>query len=189
MHMLLNILCLEDDPHDAMLVQEALKEAGIEGHVRWVSCRAEFLSALEQGGADLVLSGYALPQFDGLPALALVRGVAPDTAFILVSGTLGEEAAIESLRSGATDYVLKTRLSRLAPAVRRAVDESEGRKGRRAIELALEREGNFLRALLDSLDAGVVACDQDGILTLFNRATRELYGLPEDSPAPEGCTT
>src|SRR5207249_7876189 len=100
-----------------------------------------------------------------------------------------EEAAIESLRGGATDYVLKSRLTRLAPAVRRAVEEANERKTRHQTEVTLERERKFLRALLDSLDAGVVACDQDGTLTLFNRATRELYGLPEDSPAPEGWTT
>src|SRR6185312_8901923 len=109
----------------------------------------------------------------------------PDTPFILVSGTIGEEAAIESLTSGATDYVLKTRLSRLGPAVRRALEEANERKTRRNTEVTLERERKFLRALLDSLDAGVVACDKDGTLTLFNRATRELHGLAETPIPPE----
>jgi PAS domain S-box-containing protein len=143
------------------------------------------VAALERGNIDLILSDYALPSFDGLAALALARDAAPHAPFILLSGTLGEEAAIESLRSGATDYVLKHRLSRLAPAARRAVEEATERKTRRDAERALDRERTFLRALLDSLQVGVVACDQDGMLTFFNRATRELHGLPEEPLPPD----
>ena len=78
--------------------------------------RSGFWAALEQGGVDLVISDYLLPQFDGLAALKLVRTRWPDLPFILVSGTLGEEQAVESLKGGATDYVLKDRLLRLVPA-------------------------------------------------------------------------
>ena len=185
MYRLERILHLEDDPRDAVLVRAALEGDGIDCEVINVSTRADFISALERGDIDLVLSDFALPSFDGLSALALARQMTPDTPFILVSGTMGEEAAIESLRNGATDYVLKHRLIRLAPAVRRAVEEATERWNRRAAEEALERERRFLRAVLDNLDSGVVACDQNGILTLFNRATRELHGLPEQPLPPE----
>jgi hypothetical protein len=179
----LHILHLEDDPSDALLIRETLEHDGIDAEVKRVCSRAEFVSAIEQGDADLILSDYALPQFDGISALAIARREVPDTPFILVSGTLGEDAAVESLRSGATDYVLKTRMNRLAPAVRRAVEELEQRRTRRAVERALERERKFLRALLESLESGVMACDQDGALTLINRATRELCGMTGDAAA------
>src|SRR5258706_6202909 len=100
---------LEDDPNDALLVGEALRQEGLECQVVQVSSRETLLAAIEHGDFDLILSDYALPSFDGLSALAIIRDRMPDTPFILVSGTLGEEAAIESLRSGATDYVLKHR--------------------------------------------------------------------------------
>jgi hypothetical protein len=177
------ILHLEDDPRDALLVGETLRQSGLDPEVRLVHTRADYTAALERGDVDLILSDYSLPQFDGLAALQIARRIAPDTPFILVSGTLGEDAAVDSLRSGATDYLLKTRLHRLAPAVLRAVEEHEGRRGRRVVERALERERKFLRALLESLETGVIACDQHGTLTLFNRATRELYGMPADAVA------
>ena len=174
------ILHLEDDPRDALLVRETLRENDVEAEIECVSTREGFVSALERGDADIILSDYSLPQFDGLAALEIARGLAPDTPFILISGTIGEDAAVESLRSGATDYLLKTRLHRLAPAVRRAVEEHEERRGRRAVERSLERERKFLRALLESLESGVLACDGHGTLTVHNRATRELYGMPAD---------
>ncbi len=181
----LKIIHLEDDPNDAELILASLKQGGIEADVECMSTRAEFERAIESHSADIILSDYALPQFDGLSALAMVQRVTPETPFILVSGTLGEEAAVESLRGGATDYVLKTRLHRLPSAVHRAVEESHERARLRATEHELELERRFLRALLDSLESGVVACDENGILTLFNRDTRELHGLPEEPLPPE----
>jgi PAS domain S-box-containing protein len=181
----LKIIHLEDDPNDAELIHESLKQGGIEADVECMSTQAEFEQAIETRSADIILSDFALPQFDGLSALAMVQRVTPETPFILVSGTLGEEAAVESLRGGATDYVLKTRLHRLPSAVQRAVEESHERARLRATENELERERRFLLALLDSLESGVVACDENGILTLFNRATRELHGLPEEPLHPE----
>ena len=181
----LTIIHLEDDPNDVVLVRETLVHDGVAAEMHCVSDRDGFVAALERGDADLVISDFSLPQFDGLTALQLTRKLAPDTPFILVSGTIGEDAAVESLRSGATDYLLKTRLHRLAPAVLRAVEEHEARRGRRDVDRALEHERKFLRALLESLDSGVLACDHQGRLTLFNRAFRELHGWPGDA-APTG---
>jgi len=130
----IRILHLEDQPDDADLVRETLERQGLRFRTEWVSTREAFERALERGGTNLVLSDYSLPSFDGLSALRIVQERAPGVPFILVSGTLGEEAAIESLRSGATDYVLKSRLSRLAPAVRRALSEAEERRQHRQAE-------------------------------------------------------
>ncbi len=177
------ILHLEDEPNDAELVRATLADLGLACEVESVASRMGFVSALERGGIDLILSDFALPGFDGSSALQIAREKVPDVPFIFVSGTLGEEAAIESLRNGATDYVLKHRLSRLAPAARRALGEAEERRKRRRAEEALHNEQQFLKALLESLEAGIVACNSEGMLTFFNRATKEFHGLPE-KPIP-----
>ena len=119
----LRILLLEDDANDAELVHELLEANHFNCETTHVKTRDEFTAALERRDIDLILSDYALPSFDGLSALKLVLSARPDLPFIFVSGTLGEEEAIEALKVGATDYVLKTRLSRLVPAVQRALGE------------------------------------------------------------------
>jgi len=175
----LRILHLEDQPNDRELVRATLESEGIECRVVNVATEAEFVAELSAAAFDVVLSDFALPGFDGLSALRLVSSLAPETPFILVSGTLGEDAAIESLRSGATDYVLKDRLNRLGPALERALQQAGDRRERRTAELALLRERHFLRAVLESTQAGLIACDAGGRITLFNRAAREIHGLPE----------
>jgi len=127
-------LHLEDEPNDVELVRETLVAEGVVCETVAVSDRETFLASLEQGGFDLILSDFMLPGYDGLSALEAARTNAPEVPFILVSGMMGEDAAIASLRSGATDYVLKQRLSRLGPAVRRALRESEERGRRRHAE-------------------------------------------------------
>jgi DNA-binding NarL/FixJ family response regulator len=130
----LECLCLEDDPDDVELMQAALAEAGVECRLARVETRAEFLAALENDAYGLILADYSLPGFDGQSALRLSCERRPEVPFILVSGTLGEEVAIEALLEGARDYVLKHRLSRLCPAVRRALGEARERVGRQRVE-------------------------------------------------------
>ena len=143
----LHILHLEDDSADAMLVGSTLETEGIVCAITCVQNRDDFTAALERGGFDLVLSDFSLPAFDGLSALELAQTRCPEVPFILVSGTLGEEAAIDSLQRGATDYVLKQRLSRLVPAVRRAMLEVEGRAGRKFAERKREEYSRKLQVL------------------------------------------
>jgi PAS domain S-box-containing protein len=181
----LRILHLEDEPNDAELIRETLERDGLICEVDVATGREEFLAALERGNPELILSDFSLPGFDGPSALRIVREKTPELPFILVSGTLGEEAAIESLRSGATDYVLKHRLTRLGPAVRRAIEEAAERRKRRQVEDTLHHDRQFLRALLESLEVGVVACDAEGVLTHFNRAAREFHGLPDLGGMPQ----
>jgi PAS domain S-box-containing protein len=140
----LRILMLEDDSNDAELVQELLEIEHFVFEVTRVEARAEFLAALQQGAIDVILADYTLPSFDGLSALKLAMSICPDVPFIFVSGTLGEEVAIEALKIGATDYVLKTRLSRLVPSVHRALREARGRTERKRAEEALRRSESYL---------------------------------------------
>ena len=185
----LRILHLEDDPMDAELVMMALSAQGLKCEVQVVSRREEFGSALDRGGIDLVLADFALPAFDGMSALAIVREKYPDLPFVFVSGKLGEEAAIESLKSGATDYVLKSRLSRLGPAVQRALNEATERSKQRLTEKELEKayaeiekRAEDYRNLFNSIrDVIVVTDDNRTILHVNQPALQEVFGYqPEE---------
>ena len=123
----LRILLLEDNSDDAELIRETLEADHLVCEITCVQTRAEFLAALEDSGIELILGNSQLPSFNGTSALKLALSVRPDLPFIFVSSILGEEAAIQALKIGATDYVLKTRLSRLVPRciVRCAKPEKE----------------------------------------------------------------
>lgn len=137
----LRILHLENDPADAELVRSTLATAGVACAITRVQDRAAFTAALERGEVDLVIAAFSLPEFDGMSALEIVRAKWPEVPYILVSGRLGEEVAVESLKSGAMDYVLKEQISRLVPAVQRAMQEVAGRlKRRQGDELAIQSQ-------------------------------------------------
>ena len=180
----LRILHLEDDPMDAELVQMTLSAEGVDCEVQVVSRREEFGGALERGGIDLILADFALPAFDGMSALAMVRERLPDLPFVFVSGKLGEEAAIESLKSGATDYVLKSRLARLVPAVQRALTESQEHAKQRQTEQALERayaeiekRAEDYRNLFNSIRDVIVVTDLGRRIQHVNQpALKEVFG-------------
>jgi PAS domain S-box-containing protein len=140
----LRILLLEDNAADAALVQDVLEADGLRCEIVRVQTRAAFANALEDPQLDLILADYSLPSFDGVSALKLALGARPDLPFIFVSGTIGEEVAVEVLKIGATDYVLKTKLSRLVPAVQRAMREAGERAERRKAEQALRRSEAYL---------------------------------------------
>src|SRR5213079_2571464 len=141
------ILMLEDDAADAELTTFALRKGGLNFSVCRVQTRDDYVYELENDPPELILSDYSLPGFDGHAALELARERCPETPFIFVTGTMGEEVAIETLKSGATDYVLKTRLSRLIPAVHRALREMHERSERRRAEEQLRKSHQRLRAL------------------------------------------
>jgi PAS domain S-box-containing protein len=140
----LRVLSIEDEPKDADLIKNLLESEGIVCDITRVENQADFLAALKQGGIDLILADYSLPSFDGISALKLAVKDSPDVPFIFVSGTLGEEVAIEALKLGATDYVLKTSLSRLAPSVERALREGTQKAERKRAEEALSRSEAYL---------------------------------------------
>jgi signal transduction histidine kinase len=138
---------LEDDSADAELTRFALKDGGLNFSIVRVETRDEYVAELEQRHPSLILSDYSLPGFNGHDALEIAQQKCPETPFIFVTGTMGEEVAIETLKSGATDYVLKTRLSRLIPAVHRALREARERAERRHAQEKLRESHEQLRAL------------------------------------------
>jgi signal transduction histidine kinase len=142
-----HILLLEDNPQDAELIRHALRRAGIVFSWQRVDSRAGFIRQLEKSPPDLILSDFSLPSFDGYSALTIAREKCPDVPFLFVTGTLGEEVAIETLKQGATDYVLKHRLARLAPSIQRALREAKERVERKRAEEQLRQSHEQLRAL------------------------------------------
>src|SRR6201987_271642 len=161
----LRILLLEDNVQDAELIQELLEADHFVCEVTRVQTRAEFVAALEHSGIDLILADYKLPSFDGLSALKLALSARTDLPFIFVSG-FGEEIAIEALTSEATDYILKTRLSRLVPSVQRALREARERAERKKAEEALRRSEMYL--------AEAERLSQTGSFA-WNASTGEIY--------------
>jgi len=172
----LHILHLEDDPRDAALIQTTLKEAGITCETTCVQNRSDFVAALERGGIDLILSDFSLPAFDGLSAVEIVRSRWPDLPVILVSGSLGEERAIDSLKSGATDYVLKERLTRLAPAVRRAMGEVEEHAEKLGTEKMLRDTEQRFGIVFNESPLGIALVGLDGRPFLTNQALHKMVG-------------
>jgi PAS domain S-box-containing protein len=140
----LRILLLEDNNYDAELIQELLEADDFDCEVIRAQTRAEFVAGLEHAGLNVILADYKLPSFDGLSALTLALDARADLPFIFVSGALGEEVAIEAVKSGATDYVVKSRLARLVPSVQRALREAQERAQRKKVEEALRQSEMYL---------------------------------------------
>jgi two-component system cell cycle sensor histidine kinase/response regulator CckA len=174
----LRILHLEDEAHDQELVRATLESEGLACRIQAVATREAFLAALERGEFDLILSDFALPSFDGLSALKLSREKTPHVPLIFLSGTLGEEAAIEAVRSGATDYVLKQRLSRLVPAVRRAMSEAQAQHKRQQAEDSLRREREFSAQLIASSVDGIMAFGPTFTIAAWNDGMERMTGVP-----------
>lgn len=160
----LSILHLEDDPVDAALIRDWLTRDAIACEIRRVGGKKEFLEALKAGDIDLILADYSLPAFNGIEALEIVKAQRPEIPFILVSGVLGEDVAVESLKKGATDYILKDRPSRLVPAVRRAMEEVEMRVEKKYLEDQILRAQKL--ELFGEI-AGGLAHDFNNILTVI----------------------
>lgn len=143
----LRILILEDEPTDAELMERELRKAGIVFVSQRVDNKDAFIQALEEFRSDVVLADYKRPNFGGLAALKIVRRTHPEVPVIIVTGMLGDEPAIELLKAGAKDYVLKGNLARLAPAIQRALSEEHGIRTRKAAEQALQKVNRMLRVL------------------------------------------
>jgi signal transduction histidine kinase len=143
----IRIILLEDSATDADLVRHALRVGGLVFCWQHVDNKVAFVQQLETFIPDLILADFSLPSLDGYTALEIAREKCPEVPFIFVTGTLGEEVAIETLKKGATDYVLKQRLSRLVPSVHRALREAEERSERKRAEERLRQSHEQLRAL------------------------------------------
>ena len=172
----IHILLLEDSPIDAELTAAFLSRGELDYTLERVDDREHFLAALQQRRFDLILADYALPTFDGLSALEIAREHAPETPFIFVSGTLGEDIAIRSLQQGATDYVLKQKLERLAPAVTRALREARERTERRRSQKELRESDKRFRQLANAIEQLIWTTDSNGKLTYCNRRFLDYLG-------------
>ncbi len=173
---MLYILLLEDDSADSELIRAILKKGGINCEFKRVTTRKDFVAELQNDNLDLILSDYALPQFDGISALKIATQTCPNVPFILVSGVLGEERAIEALKEGATDYVLKQRLERLLPSVQRALRESQERKELHRAEESLRQTDDMLRAVVDASPVAIITLSLDYQVLTWNKTAEQIYG-------------
>jgi two-component system sensor histidine kinase/response regulator len=176
---LIRLLHIEDDPDDALFVSRMLECAGISCDVVRARAYEDYLAALESEKFDIILSDYSIPSYDGLSAMALAREKQPTTPFLFVSGAMGEEAAIESLKAGATDYVLKHRLERLAPAVVRALREAQERQNREQAELALRESEERFKSFFEFAAIGMAITALDGSFLKVNKALCQIVGYSE----------
>src|SRR5438067_1839310 len=173
----IRVLIAEDVAADAELEIRELKRAGLRVTPRIVDRPDDFVAALREFTPHVILSDFSMPGFDGMEALALAQEISPDTPFVFVSGTIGEEYAIRALKGGATDYVLKTNLVRLPAAVERALAEAKERRERRKVEIELELVRGRLASIIDSLPDVLwsVQLPSEDILYI-GPTSREIFG-------------
>ncbi|HEX8962125.1 MAG TPA: HD domain-containing phosphohydrolase [Rhodocyclaceae bacterium] len=179
----LRVLMLEDEPADAEFAQRELRKAGIGFSSLRVDDRTAFIAALDEFRPDVILADYKLPSFDGLTALGLAREKAPKVPFIFVSGAMGEEFAIETLHQGAADYVLKGHLSKLVPAVNRALQDAEEHRRRQEAEVSLKESEERFRNMAESAQDGIVIVDAEGAVTYWNAAAERMFGYRQSDLA------
>jgi PAS domain S-box-containing protein len=168
----LNLLIIDDSEDDALLLVHALQRSGYEIHWQRVQNRRDMLASLEAGNWDVVISDYNMPEFSALHALNLVRKMGREIPFIVVSGAVGEERAVEIMLAGAHDFVVKQNLARLAPVIRRELGETRLRAERRRDEEQLKLQA----AALDSAANGILITDRDGLIEWVNQAFTEMTG-------------
>ncbi|HLZ54053.1 MAG TPA: response regulator, partial [Verrucomicrobiae bacterium] len=177
----LSILCVEDVPTDVAMLNHALREGGMSFRSKRVDSEEAFLHELQHNPPDVILSDHGLPSFDGFTALTIAREQCPEVPFIFVTGRLGEQIAIETLRNGATDYVLKSNLTKLAPTIQRALRQAEERTALKRELSRLQQSEECYRQLVEFCpDAFLVQCN--GEIVFANRAAAHLLGAGDAQP-------
>jgi PAS domain S-box-containing protein len=172
----LRVLILEDNPADAELVERELRRGGIDFTSRLVEGKREFNRALADFQPQVILSDFKLPKFDGLAALETARLRAPDTPLIFVSGSIGEELAIEMLAQGASDYIFKDNLARLIPAVKRVIKETRLKLAKKKTDEELRAHVEELRILAEAADRFVQINDLDEMYEYLAQVIRDISG-------------
>jgi len=185
----LALLLVEDSALDAELITAQLEDGGLLFDLTRVYSAKSFHTALAGHRFDLILSDYSIPDFDGLSALSACQRVCPEVPFLFVSGALGEERAIELLKCGATDYILKNRLERLVPSIQRALREAHERRERRLAEARLQEREHTLSTLMANLPGMAYRCNvhrQSWYLDFASEGCLALTGWPPESFLPGG---
>ena len=172
----LNLLIIEDSEHDAELIAYELKRFGYDVSWTCVDDKNGLRWALKSQSWDVAISDYAMPTFTGLEALRIVQSEKSDTPFILVSGTIGEEIAVEAMRAGVSDYLLKDRMARLGPAIERALREASDRKARKRAEEALRESEEKYRLLAENVSDVIFTMDLDLRVTYISPSIERMSG-------------
>jgi PAS domain S-box-containing protein len=178
----LRVLLLEDSAADARLITLELEQNGYAPTVERVETRDAFRAALANQTWDVIIADYSIPHFNGLEALEVVQESDLDVPFIIASGVIGEDSAVATIKKGAYDYVMKDRLARLGPAVRRALQEAEARRARKQAEYQVLRQNEFLQSVLESITHPFYVIDTaDYTIKMANSAAMPPHGLAENA--------
>jgi two-component system cell cycle sensor histidine kinase/response regulator CckA len=172
----LKVLLVEDSVDDAELISLELKRSGLNTDMIRVENEAEFCDALDSGPWDLIISDFRLPTFSGMDAFSIFESHGVDIPFIMVSGTIGEEAAVEAMRRGVSDYLMKGNLKRLAPAIERELRDSAHRRDRRAAESALKESEERYRIVAETASDAIVTIDRESRMLYVNSAAEKIFG-------------
>ena len=172
----LKLLNVEDSERDSALLQRHLTKAGYHLVSTRVDNAASMTAALDEGEWDIILCDYSLPNFSALKALDLLKEKGLDIPLIIISGTIGEAAAVEAMRAGAQDYLMKDKLAKLVPTIEREIAEAENRRARRAAERDLRASEARLRAIVETASDAIVIIDEDSNLLYFNPSTETVFG-------------
>ena len=172
----LRILLVEDLEDDALLLERVLRRAGYDVTSERVDTAAAMNAALDRHTWDIVIADYTLPEFDGLAALALVKERGLDLPFIIVSGSIGEDIAVGAMKAGVLDYIMKSNLSRLVPAVERELREAEVRRARKQAEEALQEHYQLMQAVFEGTSDVIYVKDREGRYVMINSAGARVFG-------------
>ncbi|HEX3625533.1 MAG TPA: PAS domain S-box protein [Verrucomicrobiae bacterium] len=170
---LLHVLVIEDSENDAELLLEEIREAGYDPISERVQTAESLTAALVRHTWDVILSDYVMPQFSAPDALKVVRAKHPEIPFIVISGVVGEEAAVSMMKAGASDYLVKTKLSRLVPAIEREMETAYTHRARAQAEASAK----FLAAIVESSDDAIYGVKLDGTVVSWNRAAERTFGF------------
>lgn len=183
----LKVLIVDDSEDDALLIQRELRRGGLELDAQRVECPEAMRAALDQEKCDIILCDYAMPHFSAPEALVLWKQMGQDIPFIVISGTVGEDVAVATMKAGAHDYLMKDNLTRLVPVVKRELQEARERRRRRQAEQALQEAALQWDATFNAMEDSVAIIDTEARFRQCNKATAKLLGKPVDEIVGRTC--